>query len=93
MTRTLIARTLIAGAAAGLILGGMGIASAQTIVVDEGYYAPPPVYVAPAPVYAAPVVVRPARRVYVAPRPAYVAPVVPAWRPREVIVSGPAWDW
>jgi hypothetical protein len=86
-------RTLIAGAAAGVILGGMGIASAQTIVIDQGYYPPPPVYVAPAPLYAAPVIVTPPRRVYVAPRPAYVAPAVPAWRTREVIVSEPAWDW
>ena len=84
-------RTLIAGAAAGLILGGMGIASAQTIVVEQGYA--PPVYVAPAPVYTAPVVVRPAPRVYVARPHAYVAPAVPAWRTHEVIVSEPAWDW
>ena len=85
-----MARTLIAGVVAGLILGGMGIASAQTIVVEQGYA--PPVYVAPAPVYTAPVVVRPARRVYVAP-PAYVAPAIPPWRTREVIVSRPDWDW
>jgi hypothetical protein len=86
-----MSRTLIAGAAAGLVLAGTGIASAQTIVVEQGYA--PPVYVAPAPVYTAPVVVRPAPRVYVAPPRAYVAPAVPAWRTREVIIGGPAWDW
>ncbi len=86
-----MARTRIAGAVAGLVLSGMGIASAQTIVVERGYA--PPIYIAPAPVYIAPVVVRPARRVYVAPSPAYVAPAIPAWRRRAVIVSEPAWDW
>ncbi len=86
-----MARTLIAGAAAALLIAGMGTVSAQTIVVEQGYA--PPVYVAPAPVYTAPVVVRPAPRVYVARPPAYVAPAVPAWRTREVIVSEPGWDW
>ena len=87
-----MARTLIAGAVTGVLLGGMGVASAQTVVVEQGYYAPP-VYVAPAPVYTAPVVVRLPPRVYVAPAPSYVAPAIPSWRTREVIVSHPAWDW
>ncbi len=86
-----MARTLIAGAVAGLVLGGVGVASAQTVVVEQGYA--PPIYIAPAPVYAAPVVMRRARPVYVAPAPAYVAPAIPHWRTREVVVSEPAWDW
>jgi hypothetical protein len=82
-------RTLMLGAVVASVLG-MGSASAQTIVVEQGYA--PPVYVAPPPVYTAPVVVRPAPRVYIAPAPAYVAPAIPTWRTREVVVER-SWDW
>ncbi len=87
-----MSRTLIVAATGMALLAGMGAASAQTVVVEEGYA--PPVYVAPAPVYPAPVVVAPAPRVYVTPAPAYATPVFPPRRhTREVVVTEPAWDW
>ena len=74
-------RIALAGA---LILAGMGVASAQTVIVEPGY-GPPAYVVAPAPVYPVPA---PA---YVAPAPTYVAPVRP-WHRHVVIESRPAWD-
>ena len=70
--------TRMALAAGALILAGMGAASAQTVVVEQGY-APPAYAVAPAPVYVG---------------PAYVAPAMPAhrWHRQVVIESRPVWD-
>lgn len=85
-------RMRIALVAGGLILAGLGTASAQSVIVGGGY-APPAAYVvAPAPVYTVPVAPGP---VYVAPpAPAYAAPVYPARRwHREVVVTEPAPPW
>ena len=89
----------IAFAAGGLILAGVGTASAQGVIV-EGGYAPPAAYVvAPAPAYTVPVAPGPVYvappLAYVAPPRAYAAPVYPARRwHREVVVTErvPAWD-
>src|SRR5215813_11995538 len=93
--------TTTAIAAGALMFTGASAASAQTVIVDDGYatapvyaapvvVAPPPVY-APAPLYAAP------PPVYAPPVPAYAAPVVPAVPPpriaREVVVREPAVRW
>jgi len=88
----------LALAGAVLTLAGASTASAQTIVVEEGYVAP--AYgIAPAPVYSAPAIVAPAvpvyvapaPRVYVAPAPVYAAPAIRA-APRRVIVTEHAWS-
>src|SRR5262244_935743 len=80
--------TTTAIAAGALMFTGASAASAQTVIVDDGY--------ATAPVYAAPVVVAPPP-VYAPPVPAYAAPVVPAVPPpriaREVVVREPAVRW
>jgi len=100
--------TTTAIAAGALMFTGASAASAQTVIVDDGYatapvyaapvvVAPPPVY-APAPVYAAPAPLYAAPPpVYAPPVPAYAAPVVPAVPPpriaREVVVREPAVRW
>jgi len=76
----------IALASGALILAGLGAASAQTVVIEQGY-APPAYAVAPGPVYGVPVAPAPT---YVAPR-AYVAPARP-WHRHVVIESRPAWE-
>ena len=69
-------RASIAVAAGALTLAGISTASAQTIIVEEGAYAPPVYGIAPAaPVYSAPVAIESAPRVFVEPAPrVYVAP-------------------
>jgi hypothetical protein len=73
-----------------MLVGGIGTASAQMIIVEQS-----PVYgIVPAPAYAPPVVVAPTPRVYIRPAPVYVTPVIPAHPyAREVIVreSVPGW--
>ncbi len=73
-----------------MLVGGMSVASAQTIIVEQS---PAYAIVAP-PVYAPPVVVVPAPHVYVRKAPVYVAPAYPRHRyTREVVImeSVPAW--
>jgi hypothetical protein len=91
-------RMPIALAGGVLIFAGIGTASAQTVIVDQGFappayaVAPAPAYtVAPAPAYTVPVVPGP---VYVAPAPVYVAPGVPVrpWHRQVVIDARPVWD-
>jgi hypothetical protein len=94
----------IAVAAGALTLAGISTASAQTIIVEEGAYAPPvygiapaaPVYSAPAAIESAPrVFVDPAPRVYAAPAPrVYVAPaprVYTAPAPRVYAAPAPVY--
>jgi hypothetical protein len=72
-----------------MLAGGIGTASAQTVIVEESYG------IVGAPVYAPPVFVAPAPRVYLRTAPVYVAPPVPRYRySREVIVreSLPGWS-
>jgi hypothetical protein len=69
-------RASIAVAAGALTLAGISTASAQTIIVEGGAYAPPVYGIAPAaPVYSAPVAIESAPRVFVEPAPrVYAAP-------------------
>jgi hypothetical protein len=86
-------RTLFTTAIGTLIAAGISTASAQTVIVEEGYG--PPVYrIAPAPMYSAPVVVAPTSRLYAAPAPIYAAPPIRT-RPlvREVIETEPTAMW
>ena len=75
-----------------MLVGGISVASAQTIIVEQS---PAYAIVAP-PVYAPPVVVAPAPHVYVRKAPVYVAPAYPRHRyTREVVIteSVPAWSY
>jgi hypothetical protein len=76
----------IAVAAGALTLAGISTASAQTIIVEEGAYAPPVYGIAPAaPVYSAPVAIESAPRVFVDPAPrVYAAPA-----PRVYVAPAP----
>jgi hypothetical protein len=79
-------RASIAIAAGALTLVGISTASAQTIIVEGGAYAPPVYGIAPAaPVYSAPVAIESAPRVFVEPAPrVYVAPA-----PRVYVAPAP----
>jgi hypothetical protein len=79
-------RASIAIAAGALTLAGISTASAQTIIVEGGAYAPPVYGIAPAaPVYSAPVAIESAPRVFVEPAPrVYVAPA-----PRVYVAPAP----
>jgi hypothetical protein len=76
----------IAVAAGALTLAGISTASAQTIIVEEGAYAPPVYGIAPAaPIYSAPVAIESAPRVFVEPAPrVYAAPA-----PRVYVAPAP----
>src|SRR5262245_7409177 len=82
--------TTTAIAAGALMFTGASAASAQTVIVDDGYATAPvyaaPVVVAPPPVYAAPVGVRPPP-VY-APAPVYAAPA-PLYAPPPPVYAPP----
>jgi hypothetical protein len=79
-------RASIAVAAGALTLAGISTASAQTIIVEGGAYAPPVYGIAPAaPVYSAPVAIESAPRVFVEPAPrVYAAPA-----PRVYVAPAP----